>query len=270
MAYLISTGAVESPADARDFWAHDKMAEPAKSGPLPLALDFRPWMPPVTNQGGEGSCVGHAFVGADGYKQRVEPAPGKAAPDHETLSARFAYWGARQLVSYPTDGAQIIAALKWAQRRGVELEFDAPYFDGNRNFAPRPGWETRAQRNRIASYGRVVHQNLEAMARAMGDYGPLMVEVMTDDGFNSPQNGLIKPGGAQGGRHAIVAAGYDLKRGTLLVRNSWGFDWGINGYAEMPIGPHLLAAWYLAPNRDPNAAWIPWHERMAPDRFLEA
>lgn len=269
MAYTISTGAIESPADSRDFWAHEKMDEAARAAPLPRVLDFRPWMPPVTNQGGEGSCVGHAYAGADGYKQRVEPAPGQAKPDHETTSPRFAYWGARQLYPYNTDGAQIIAALKWAQRRGIELEQDAPYVDGQRDFAPKPGWEARAQRNRNDSYGRV-NRDIESLARALNDFGPLILEVMTDDGFNTPQNGLITPGGAEGGRHAIVAAGYDLNRRMLLVRNSWGTGWGVAGYAEMPIAANLLAAWYVAPNRNPNAAWVPWHERMAPNVYLEA
>jgi len=36
------------------------------------------------------------------------------------------------------------------------------------------------------------------------------------------------------GGHAVVAVGYDDKAKRFTVRNSWGADWGINGYFTMP------------------------------------
>ena len=36
------------------------------------------------------------------------------------------------------------------------------------------------------------------------------------------------------GGHAVMAAGYDDERKMLLVRNSWGKDWGEDGYFWMP------------------------------------
>jgi C1A family cysteine protease len=32
------------------------------------------------------------------------------------------------------------------------------------------------------------------------------------------------------GGHAILAVGYDEKRKVLIVRNSWGSEWGDKGY----------------------------------------
>jgi C1A family cysteine protease len=58
------------------------------------------------------------------------------------------------------------------------------------------------------------------------------------------------------GGHAMMAVGYDDNHvingesGALLVRNSWGINWGISGYGWMPYSYVLkgLAAdfWSLA------------------------
>ena len=36
------------------------------------------------------------------------------------------------------------------------------------------------------------------------------------------------------GGHAVMAAGYDNDTRMFLVRNSWGKNWGDNGYFWMP------------------------------------
>jgi len=36
------------------------------------------------------------------------------------------------------------------------------------------------------------------------------------------------------GGHAVMAVGYDDKKGCVLVRNSWGPHWGESGYFWMP------------------------------------
>jgi C1A family cysteine protease len=36
------------------------------------------------------------------------------------------------------------------------------------------------------------------------------------------------------GGHAVCAVGYDDDTQTLLVRNSWGQDWGRQGYFSLP------------------------------------
>ena len=45
---------------------------------------------------------------------------------------------------------------------------------------------------------------------------------------------LPKPGEKQLGGHAVLAVGYDDSTKRVLVRNSWGADWGVNGYFTIP------------------------------------
>ena len=37
------------------------------------------------------------------------------------------------------------------------------------------------------------------------------------------------------GGHAVAAVGYNTAKKALLVRNSWGPDWGLKGYFWMPF-----------------------------------
>jgi C1A family cysteine protease len=36
------------------------------------------------------------------------------------------------------------------------------------------------------------------------------------------------------GGHAVMAVGYDDEKKYMIVRNSWGKNWGDNGYFYMP------------------------------------
>jgi C1A family cysteine protease len=38
------------------------------------------------------------------------------------------------------------------------------------------------------------------------------------------------------GGHAVLAVGYDDATQRFIVRNSWGTDWGMDGYCTMPYG----------------------------------
>jgi C1A family cysteine protease len=45
---------------------------------------------------------------------------------------------------------------------------------------------------------------------------------------------LPKPSEKTLGGHAVMAVGYDDASKRFLVRNSWGEDWGQQGYFTMP------------------------------------
>jgi len=46
------------------------------------------------------------------------------------------------------------------------------------------------------------------------------------------------------GGHAVLAIGYSDAKKLFIVRNSWGTDWGIQGYFMMPY--EYLADRYLS------------------------
>lgn len=46
------------------------------------------------------------------------------------------------------------------------------------------------------------------------------------------------------GFHCIAVVGYDDDLGAWLIRNSWGRDWGMDGYAWVKYGTCLMYAMY--------------------------
>jgi len=55
---------------------------------------------------------------------------------------------------------------------------------------------------------------------------------ITSDWF-APKKGVILGGGDEQGGHAVTVCGYD--EGGVLILNSWGADWGHDGFAYIPV-----------------------------------
>ena len=65
-------------------------------------------------------------------------------------------------------------------------------------------------------------------------YGPLSVAIDATESFLSYKRGVFKGCSPSGDEyninHALLLIGYD-SAGNWIVKNSWGEDWGDNGYA---------------------------------------
>lgn len=65
------------------------------------------------------------------------------------------------------------------------------------------------------------------------------------------------------GGHGVGIVGYDPVRKALILRNSWGKNWGLNGYAYLPVewltkkpdfGWYVFEAWTATGITVPKAA----------------
>lgn len=82
--------------------------------------------------------------------------------------------------------------------------------------------------------------SLGAMRRSLAQGKPVVVGFMVHESFYSKQvrqTGRI-PLPAAGDRpidgHAMLCVGYDDAQQVLIIRNSWGADWGDQGYCYLP------------------------------------
>jgi len=221
------------------------------AGP-PSAIDLRQWCPPVEDQGDLGSCTANAGVALVEYFER------KALGKHIDASRIFLYKATRNLMRTTGDtGAFIRTTMGALVLFGVPPEEYWPYKIGDFDKEPTAFCYSFAQNYQAISYYRLDPPGTsgEALLKRIKTW--LAAGLPSMFGFTVYSS--IHQAGTTGkipyptrgeqvlGGHAVAAVGYDDKmkikntnpngvetKGALLIRNSWGEDWGDKGYGWLP------------------------------------
>ncbi|MBI2768047.1 MAG: C1 family peptidase [Burkholderiales bacterium] len=217
--------------DTLDF--RDRMFEPTLiEVPVRIALDeYRKVGVPILDQGSEGACTGFGLATVANYllhKRRV-------VPDAAPVSPRMLYEMARRYDEWPGEdysGSSARGAMKGWQKHGVCSEKDWRYKP-----APRLKGLTRARtsdalRRPLGAYLRVNHKDLVAMHSALAEVGILYATAGVHAGWSEvgAQGDIPWPARLEGG-HAFAIVAYDSQ--GFWIQNSWGSDWGIQGFARI-------------------------------------
>ena len=127
--------------------------------------------------------------------------------------------------------------------------------DGRLSPLPAAAFYTLAARYRIASYHNL-RRNHAAWRRWLSQQGPILARVVVDRTFRQAtatggKLARFRPD-EDGGGHAICLVGYTA--GAFIVRNSWGADWGDNGFALRHRGIRRRSDYRSVRRRDVAAA----------------
>jgi len=222
---------------------------------LPKKVDLRSWCSPIENQGGIGSCTAHAAAGIVEYFEK------RAFGKHIDGSRLFIYKTTRNLMNVSGDtGAWLRNAMGSLVLCGVPPEKYWPYTDKDPEFDQEPSAFVYSVANKYETLKYFCHDpltyNIDAkivLASVKKYLAAGIPSMFGFYGFPSFEKTDI-PGGipfpdsneqAQWG-HAVMACGYDdtlkIKNvesqresvGALLIRNSWGTEWGDQGYGWLP------------------------------------
>jgi len=202
---------------------------------LPAKADLRPWCSPVEDQGALGSCTANALAGAlEFLENKARQAP------FADLSRLFIYYNERVLEhSTASDsGAQLRDGVKSLAKLGVCKESLWPYAIACFAQKPGPACYKDAAKRVISAYHRIL--GLQQLKACLASGYPVAFGFTVYASFESQavaKSGIMpmpRPGEAVLGGHAVLACGYDDKAKRLLVRNSWGPAWGMQGYFTMP------------------------------------
>jgi len=203
---------------------------------LPTKVDLRKSCPPVYNQGELGSCTANAIGAAFEFALLKENKKEDFIP-----SRLFIYYNERVMEHTVNNdnGAQIRDGVKSLNTQGVCPETMFPY-DINK-FAQKPSAScyTEALKHQALSYHRV-QRKLDQMKTCLAEGFPFVFGFTVYDSFESSsvaKTGKLdmpKKSESVVGGHAVLAVGYDDGAKRFIVRNSWGADWGLQGYFTMP------------------------------------
>ncbi len=199
-------------------------------------VDLRLWASPVEDQLHLGSCVGQAVVGA--YELLLNKIDKSKFTD---LSRLFVYYNARLLDNAVDEdvGAYVRDGIKAVNKYGVCSEQVWPYLIERFAYAPSIQSYEEAQRRLIKKYYRI--DTIEDIVDALNANSPVVTSMNVYDSFYELDEGrtstLPMPQASENviGGHAVTFVGYDLPKKLFLARNSFGTDWGEDGYFWVPF-----------------------------------
>src|SRR5262249_23460882 len=209
--------------------------EPAKA--LPRTVSLRSKMPAVYDQGQLGSCTANSSGAILEFNERKQAEPNAATP-----SRLFIYYNERAMEGTikQDSGAEIRDGIKSVAQLGAPPETDWRYVINK--FATKPPAKAYrdALKHQAIRYARVPQtemwlQNVLAAGYPFS-FGFTVYESFETDVGSDGIVPMPEPDERTLGGHAVVAIGYKPIKGQLYFecRNSWGPDWGDDGYFWLP------------------------------------
>lgn len=225
--------------DPQEVKAFNFLAESDEKSGLPSRLDWRSvdgfnYMSPVTNQGKCGSCVAFAAIATlEGQVNITNKWPDLDMNFSEQHIWACGGWGCRT-------GWQTGSAASFLQSRGVPDEACFPYISGaaGEDLACNETCSDSSSRlTKIKNYTYVGgwFSNTQEIMKGL-QHGPLMGRMTVYEDFIGYKGGIYEhvTGGQLGG-HAITIIGYDNNEKYWIAKNSWGTEWGEEGYFRIKM-----------------------------------
>lgn len=182
-----------------------------------IDVDLRPQLTQVRDQGDRETCLAHSATAA--HEQR--------RGDKLPLSAEYLHFFSSK--GFP-DGASfedLAAALK---HKGQPKEKDCPY----QALPPAAHWKPPEDVRVFKRLSNELGRSSAEVERIIQTETAVILGISVPEPFFCPAKPwIIEPSGPLRGLHAVTAVGlgHDNAQRLILIRNSWGTNWGENGYA---------------------------------------
>jgi hypothetical protein len=201
---------------------------------MPRSIDLSGNFPAPGSQGRQNSCVGWATAYAlKSYQERIEMGWSLSADNH-LFSPSWVY---NQINDGQDEGSYIPDALTLLVQRGAASMQSMPYDSSDYRSQPDSSARQEAANFYAQSWSRVA--GATQIKSALVNRKPVVAGINIYDEFYRLSGGdavyNTATGNSRGG-HAVTIVGFDDDRfgGAYRVINSWGGDWGDQGYFWMP------------------------------------
>lgn len=209
----------------------------------------------ILDQGQEGACTGFALAAVVNFLRTRRGLSGKISP-------RMMYELARRYDEWPGqnyEGSSARGAIKGWVKHGVCFEKSWP--QSRHGIASMTDHViAEAKQTPGGAYYRIKPQSVRDMHTALFETGILYATLMVHAGWARPgaekdaravvvpvegrktlyKFPLIRRQGSADGGHAIAIVGYTPQ--GFIIQNSWGPDWGKDGFAFLPYEDFLMHA----------------------------
>ncbi|WP_061232058.1 C1 family peptidase [Leptospira noguchii] len=206
---------------------------------LASKVDLSSSMPPVGNQGEQGSCVAWSTAYATkSFQEYIERKSSKdwslrtaqGTPNYSKIfSPAFIY---NQINGGRDNGSLISDAMRVMVEMGAAPWDTMPYNPADYRTRPSQAAIEAASKYKAKEFLRVKTTDMNEVKAQLSEGKPVVAGVLVyENFFNLKGDQIYKEGlGKTYGGHAIALVGYDDSKNAVKFINSWGTDWGDQGY----------------------------------------
>ncbi|AGX44551.1 C1 family peptidase [Clostridium saccharobutylicum] len=212
-----------------------KVESPESKIQLPSQIDLSSKFPKVTDQGSLGSCVTFAIGYADKSYEEGVKLNWRLNTNAHLFSPAYIYSQIHLTDDPDGGGADFSDAFNLLKTQGCTTLADMPY-DGSEyawEITPTDEQIANAAKYKTKSWGQLPDGNYNAIKAQLANGNPVVIgiPVYPDfDNLNASNPIYDKVYGENRGGHALCVVGYDDSKKAVKIINSWGTNWGINGY----------------------------------------
>jgi hypothetical protein len=211
--------------------------------------EFLTKFPPVRDQGQRNTCVSFSLTFLNEQLRNFSM----------DLSVEFLHWTTKRRYNATKTGVNPDTACDVVVSTGQPIESTWPYdptLDENAAGYAAPVSATNARKYRASAFSNPAIPTFEQMESVLESNGPFALGIELWSPFFFPVKGYIQTPDPQKdqflGLHLVCAVETRTHESTnqraLLVRNSWGNRWGIEGYGYLSkeyVTRHARAVWQL-------------------------
>lgn len=234
-AIVYFTGSLECTTDGSYSFEEDKAIKNLTiPTDLPDEFDLSNFLPPIGNQGRQGSCVSWAITYyLKSFQERIES--GLPYIPDRIMSPAYTY---NQITQGTCEGTGLINTLEILKEKGAVSIETFPYLDYSCNIQPTESQNIKAASNRISDYKFLSGENMVLeMKTLINNQIPIIISIFLDSefgvvdefGFKAYREHTVDHT-SPGGCHAMLVVGYSDEFNAFKVVNSWGENWGNNGF----------------------------------------
>jgi len=204
--------------------------------------DGKNWITPVVTQGDCGSCYTISTIHMLTARNRIN----SGSTSEPSFSVSFPLYCSEY--NQGCDGGYGFLQSKWTEDVGLVPESCAPFSQGGGSCQVTPGCNLGGKRYRATRHhyvgGYYGGSDADLIRKDLVEQGPLVVSFEPKEDFMYYKSGVYRSGPNKIHQeweqvdHAVLLIGYGMEQSHAYwtMQNSWGTDWGEDGYFRMQRG----------------------------------